>query len=178
MARQPVKTLTFILLSFITGLAVAQYPEPDEYESGYSESDLPYVEIKSVTNFAELLREARESKKVILLEMSASYCGYCKTLEEHIIKPMLRSGDYSNNVLIRKLDIDSYYPMQDLSGKKSTPSRIANRLDVSLTPTLLFLDGYGKEVGERIVGVNTLELYGAYVDDALSQGHRLINNLD
>jgi len=178
MARQTVKTLTFILLTLFTSLTVAQYPEPDEYESEYSESDLPYVEIKTVTNFAELTREARQSRKVNLLEMSASYCGYCKTLEEHIIKPMLRSGDYGKTVLIRKLDIDSYYPMQDLSGKKSTPSRIANKLGVSLTPTLLFLDGNGKEVSERIVGVNTLELYGAYVDEALLQGHRLINNLD
>jgi len=173
-----VKTLTFILLAFFSALIFAQYPGADEYQSEYSEEDLPYVEIKRVTNFAELTREARESKKIILLEMSASYCGYCKTLEEFIIKPMLRSGDYTKNVLIRKLDIDSYYPMQDLTGKQSSPSRIANGLDVSLTPTLLFLDGNGKEVSERIIGVNTLEYYGAYVDDALLQGHRLINNRD
>lgn len=166
------KILTLFLTLIFSALLYAQY---DDDEPEYQEDDLPYVEIKSVTNFAELTREAKQSGKVILLEMSASYCGYCKTLEEHIIKPMLRSGDYQQNVLIRKLDIDSYYPMDDLAGKKSTPSQLASRMGVFVTPTLLFLDGDGKEVSERILGVNTLEFYGAYVDDAIEQGLRSLD---
>lgn len=169
------KTFIFILSLVFSALLYAQYADEEDEDSEYQEQDLPYVEIKSVSNFADLTREAKQSGKVILLEMSASYCGYCKTLEEHIIKPMLRSGDYTQRVLIRKLDVDSYYPMNDLSGKKSTPSQLASSMGVFVTPTLLFLDGDGNEVSERIIGVNTLEFYGGYVDDALKQGYQKIN---
>ena len=174
------KLLPYLLPALFTCLLssalFAQYPDEDEDDSDPDEQFLPYVKIQEVKDFAELLQQARREKKIIMLEMSASYCGFCKTLEKYMIKPMLRSGDYTQNVLIRKLDIDSYYPMQDLSGQPSTPSKIAYKLGVELTPTLLFLDGRGQEVSERIVGVNTLELFGGYVDAALEEGHRIMLN--
>ena len=136
----------------------------------YREDELPFVEIESITNLSTLGQQARQEGKVILLEMSATYCGYCRKLEEAIIKPMLRSGDYTDNVLIRKMEIDDQYPINDINGEKTSPAQLARQLNVTVTPTLLFLDGYGNEVSERILGVNTLEYFGAYVDDALQQG--------
>lgn len=166
-----------LFIVFTSTVAFAQYPDEDdeeEYDSQY-DPNLPFVEIQHVKNFESLKQQARQSGKVILLEMSASYCGYCRTLEEEIIKPMLRSGDYQQ-VLIRKLDIDSHYPMQDLQGKQSSPFEFSSKMGVYVTPTLLFLDGKGKEVGERVIGVNTLELYGGYVDNSLQQGMLSIQN--
>jgi thioredoxin-related protein len=165
--KQTLKSLTFLFLIFFTGSTIAQEYSDDE-------DSLPYVEIKSPRNLQQLGLQAIEEEKIILLEMSASYCGYCKMLEENIIKPMLRSGDYEDYVLIRKLDIDSYYGITDFDGNKTSPEQYAYKVNVSLTPTLLFMDGHGKEISERIPGVNTLELYGQYVDEALLQGHRKI----
>jgi hypothetical protein len=48
-------------------------------------------------------------------------------------------------------------------------------MGVYLTPTLVFLDGDGNEVSERIIGINTLEMYGGYVDEAINQGIKSIN---
>lgn len=145
-------------------------------DQGYAQSDLPYVEIEQIQDFAALSREARSSGKIIMLEMSATYCSYCRTLEEEIIKPMLRSGDYTENVLIRKLEIDHHYPMKHPSGKTVSPAQLASQLNVYVTPTLIFLDGEGREVSERILGVNSLDFYGAYVDDALKKGYQSIQN--
>lgn len=165
MNRLQLISLSAIPLMFSSLLTFAQDDEWDEEK-------LPPAHIQNVADFQALIQQADKENKVILLEMSASYCGYCETLEEHIIKPMIRSGDYEDYVLIRKLDIDSRYPMKDIDGSTSSPAQIAYRLNVSLTPTLLFLDGKGNEVSERILGVNTLELYGAYVDEALLQGQQ------
>ena len=165
------KIFPLILFIVFSTLVYAQYPDEDdeeEYDTSYDQN-LPFVEIKYADNFATLKQQAKQSGKVILLEMSASTCGYCITLEEEIIKPMLRSGDY-DNVLIRKLDIDSHYPMNDLNGNKSSAFELSSKMGVYVTPTLLFLDGDGNEVSNRIIGVNTLEMYGGYVDDALRQG--------
>jgi thioredoxin-related protein len=168
----------FLLISFIIGstLAFAQYPDEndeEEYDTSYDQN-LPFVEIKAAENFANLTQLAKKNGQVILLEMSATYCGFCKTLEEEIIKPMLRSGDY-DHVLIRKLNIDSHYPMKDLKGNKSSPFELSSKMGVYLTPTLVFLDGDGNEVSERIIGINTLEMYGGYVDEAINQGIKSIN---
>jgi thioredoxin-related protein len=151
-----------------------QYEYDDEDDDETAESDLPYVKIESTDDLQALGRQALAEDKVILIEMSASYCGYCRTLEENIIKPMLRSGDYEDYVLIRKLDIDSYYTLRGFDGAEISPSKYAFAMNAQLTPTLLFLDGNGNEVSERIVGINTLEMYGDYVDNALLEGHRKI----
>ncbi len=169
------KLYKLLILLCLPAQGLAQdYTGEYGYTAEEQDHNLPYVEIIDVNDLQALGREAREQGKVIMLEMSASYCGYCKTLEENIIKPMLRSGDYSDYVLIRRLLIDSHYKLPDFNGSKTTPARFSQRRDVALTPTLLFLDGEGQEVSERILGVNTLEMYGAYVDAALLQGHQKI----
>lgn len=162
------KILGLFIFFLITTSVIAQ----GYYEN--EEENLPYVEIKSSRDLQQLGRQAAQEKKVIFLEMSASYCGYCKTLEEHIIKPMLRSGDYDHYVLFRKMDIDSHLTITDFDGNKTSPAQYAYQVNASLTPTLLFIDGRGKEVSKRIIGINTLEMYGQYVDDALLQGHQKI----
>ena len=108
------------------------------------------------------------------LEISASDCGYCRTLEEEIIKPMLRSGDYERNVLIRKLEIDSYADVRHFSGDKVSAAQLASQYSIFVTPTLIFLDGQGREVSKRILGINSLDFFGGYVDNALIEGHRKI----
>ena len=159
------KSLTTVLIlgfaAVFTGLINAKE---------YREDELPYVEIAEVRDLAALGHEANQKNKVIMLEMSASYCGYCRTLEEEIIKPMLRSGDYNQHVLIRKMEIDSHYNLNMQNGEKSSPAQLAQKYNVYVTPTLLFLDGNGKEISERILGVNSLDYYGYYVDEALKQG--------
>ena len=142
----------------------------------YEESELPYVEIQSLTDFASTKEEALNSNKIIMLELSASYCSYCQVLEEEIIKPMLRSGDYKDNVLIRQLKIDDTFPLKDTTGKQLTPAELAKKFNVTITPTLLFLDGKGNQVSEKIRGVYSLDFYGSYVDQAIDQGLKIIRN--
>lgn len=167
--------LLFSPLSFAQSLSYQYEYDYEEDEEEYEESgQLPYVEIETINDLQALGRLAVKEQKVIFIEISASYCGYCRTLEEHIIKPMIRSGDYEEHVLIRKLDMDSHYPIKDFDGSKTSPALFAYKMNASLTPTLLFIDGRGNEVSERILGINTLELYGSYVDKALLEGHRKI----
>lgn len=157
--------LFFLLLLFSATSAFA-----------YEESELPFVEIQSLTDFASTKEEALDSNKIIMLEMSASYCGYCETLEEEIIKPMLRSGDYTDNVLIRRLKIDDTALLNDTSGKQLSPAELAKKFNVKVTPTLLFLDAKGNEVSKKIPGVYSLDFYGSYVDQAIDQGLKIIRN--
>jgi len=115
------------------------------------------------------LQQARAQGKIILLEVSASYCTYCLTLEEEIIQPMLISGDYEDIVLFRYLSIDSYQTLIDAQGQATTPGALSSKWGADLTPTLLFLGGSGEELAERMVGVYSLDYYGYFVDQAIAE---------
>lgn len=143
--------------------------------SASADEDLPYVKIKTVTDFSQLAETARNEDKIIMLEISASYCDYCELLEEEIIKPMLRSGDYGE-VLIRKIEIDSFDTIKNFSSKSTNPDEFSDRLKIKLTPTLLFFDGHGNEISPRILGINSLDFYGWYLDEALKSGLQKIKN--
>ena len=164
------KPLFFILLiQLFATLAFAYELEDDE-------ENLPYVVIQYVTDFSELAQVARDENKVIMLEVSASYCGYCDLLEEEFIKPMLRNDYYYEIALIRKIDLDSYQTIIDFSGNETTPDAFARNIKVALTPTILFFDGNGREVSPRILGINSLDLYGGYIEDGLNNGLLKINS--
>jgi len=166
------KRLLIILLLSLSSALSADYEQPSDYED--DEYDLPYVKIQYASDFSQLGKTARIGNKIILLEFSASYCEYCDLLEEEFLKPMLRNADITAKVIIRKLDMDSYYNIKGFTGNKTTPTEIAQNFKVPLSPTLLFLDGYGNEVATRIIGINSLELYGGYIDDAIKSGlHRI-----
>lgn len=134
------------------------------------EEGLPYVNLEVVRDFASLAMQARQSEKIIMLEVTASYCSYCGLLEEEIIKPMMRSGDYKETVLIRQLAMDGFSTVKDFAGDATTPARLAQQYKIKITPTLLFLDADGNEVAGRILGVYSLDFFGAYVDAALAKG--------
>ena len=125
--------------------------------------------IQGVHDFTSLFQQAAEEKKVILLEISASYCGFCHKLEEEILNPMIISGEYEH-VLIRQLQIDSYHDLTMPNNKTITPSQYASQKNIFVTPTILFLNSQGEEVAERIIGINSVDYFGAYVDDALKIG--------
>lgn len=157
--------LLFILTACMLSFASANdYDEDDEDDNSY-----PYVKILSARDLSALSAQAADNKQVIMLEISASYCGYCELLEEEILKPMLRSGDYHDSVLIRKIELDGYYDIFDFTGDKTTPEKLVKHYRVPVTPTLLFLDSEGNEVAERILGINSLDFYGGYVDDAIEK---------
>lgn len=170
------KPLFFILFIQLYASMVSASDPQEEFQAEDDDEHLPYVVIQYATDFSALAQVARDEGKIIMLEVSSSYCDYCELLEEEFIKPMLRNDYYHRIVLIRKIDIDSYRTIADFSGNKTTTDIFARDLDVKLTPTILFFDGNGKEVSQRILGINSLDLYGGYIEDGLNNGLRKIKS--
>ncbi len=118
-------------------------------------------------NLARDAAAARRQGQIVLLEVSASYCGFCDQLETEILQPMLLSGDYDDCVRMRRISVDSAQGFRDFSGASVTGEEFAQRYRAGLTPTLLFLDIDGHELTDRMVGINTVEFYGYYLDESL-----------
>lgn len=108
---------------------------------------------------------ARTQRLPILLVFTTEYCDYCEMLEEDFLQPMLISGHYQDKVLIRKVVASADQSLIDFDGARVDTDTLARRYRVRVYPTLLFLDSTGRELAERLVGINTPEFYGGYLDD-------------
>lgn len=166
------------LIFFTPALNAQGFGSENSYDDDYNEEyegSTTDTEVKTVTDFDALFKLSKAQGKVIMLEMSASYCGFCRKLEAEIIKPMIISGDY-DHVIIRQLEIDSHFDIKMPDGKATTPAKYAYSKSVSLTPTILFLNHKNEEVAERILGINSVDYFSGYVDDAIDLGNKKIKD--
>jgi thioredoxin-related protein len=120
--------------------------------------------------------QARSRELPMLLTFTSMICSYCELLEQDFLQPMLLGGEYRDKVIIRKLDVDYGNTVTDFSGQSIAASELSDRYRVFVTPTLLFVDGNGKELAERIVGINTPELFGGYLDNCIETALLRIRN--
>ncbi len=125
------------------------------------------VTVPVAADLQQLGDQALSRELPILLTFTSLICSYCELLEQDFLQPMLLSGEYRDRVMIRKLEPGPGTSVTDFNGKKIMASELSSRYRVFVTPTLLFVDGNGKELAERIVGINTPELFGGYLDDCI-----------
>ena len=116
-----------------------------------------------------------EPKKPVVLYISRTDCHFCHLLEEEIIKPLLRSGEYSDKIIFRNLVLDSAELVADIKGKLISPTDLARALEVELTPTLLFLDHKYQELAPRIVGYQRSEYYFYYLEKTIDNAIKALN---
>jgi thioredoxin-related protein len=139
--------------------------------SGFAADHSPLIE---ENDFQQLSQQMKEKSRGLLLMFHAEHCPYCARMEKEILTPMVISGEYDDRIFIRKLQIDEARNIKNFEGKTVEPSDISDKYQVRLTPTLVFLDYKGQEKAKKMVGINTVELFGAYLDAEIDQ---LMKNL-
>lgn len=128
--------------------------------------NVPHV-IQEVHDFAELGKLARNQQTPILIMFSQKGCTYCVVLEEDYLRPMLRSGDYQDKVIIRKVRVDSFETLRDFDGNPVEADSFATNYRAYVTPTMVFLDHNGKELTKRLMGIGTEGFFAAEIDTAI-----------
>jgi thioredoxin-related protein len=137
------------------------------YTSTYAESTTNKLAI--ATNLALDGQNSHQSNRPILLLVSRRGCPYCTQVKQEILEPMIISGNYTNKVIFREIVLDSNTSLLDFSKSQIKISNLKAKYQIALTPTLLFLGPNGDELAERIVGINTIELFSYYVDQAIDK---------
>lgn len=122
-----------------------------------------------VEDLREEARLVRDDNLLLVIEFSSEYCGYCRQLEELFLLPMQRNAEYRKKVLIRYISLDAYETLVDFDGRSMSTSEFASRYGVSLTPTLIFLNGDGVELSEKLVGIWSEDFYGGFIDDRIDE---------
>ena len=114
------------VLAFIGSVALAQNDQGIKFEKG---------------TFAEILAKAKAQKKLVFMDVYASWCGPCKRMAAEVFTQK-KVGDYFNATFANaKFDAEV--------GEGRT---IAARYGVNAYPTFLLLNGDGKLVGKMVGG--------------------------
>lgn len=123
--------------------------------------------IEEVHDLSALASQANNQQVPILIMFSQQGCAYCVVLEENYLKPMLKSGDYQNKVIIRKVRIDSYDTLRGFDGSPVEADKLATNYRAYVTPTMVFLDHNGKELTTRLLGIGTEGFFANEIDQAI-----------
>ena len=86
---------------------------------------LPYVKVREPTDLQAVAQEARQRQLPILIMFSRDGCPYCDVVREEFLKPMLRSGDYTDRVIMLEIHSDSYAPIRDFNGQMVNPDALS-----------------------------------------------------
>lgn len=127
------------------------------------------IAIATATDLRQDALVARQISAPIILYFSDPDCGYCRKLEKEIFLPMLRSGDYQDRVLLRKIPWLSRGLLKDFDGSEIELRAIAGRYNVQVTPTMIFVDEDGAEIAKRILGYNGPDFFWFYLDRAIDE---------
>ncbi|MEN8169247.1 MAG: thioredoxin fold domain-containing protein [Pseudomonadota bacterium] len=123
--------------------------------------------IKEVKDFSEIAEISGEKRLPLVLMFSSEYCTYCVRVESDFLIPMQISGDYEQRAIIRKMKIDFGNTVRDFDGKQVDADEFAARYNISVTPTVVFLDRHGSQLAPKRVGLMTPDFYGGYLDESI-----------
>lgn len=137
----------------------------------------PTKKIKELTDLQALSAKAKAENLPILISFGAEWCEFCELLKDQVLDPMALGGQYEGKyVFLRYVSIDDPKPIPGVDGKLIEKSKWAYQYGADLTPTVLFIDGDGKEVAPRIIGIANIDLYAALIHKALNIAYQNMNN--
>ena len=133
----------------------------------YEEEPAEASPIPELSSFKDVADSARTRGVPILVEFSTPWCRYCEVLEQQVLKPLLRNGKYREQIIVKKLQVNTYSSIAGFDGKQYRSDQISRMYNVDLYPTLVFFDANGREVSQRIVGITVLDYIADELDRAI-----------
>jgi len=124
------------------------------------------VELVRATDLAADAAASRRDRLPILLFFDRDECPYCEQALREYLVPFSRE-EWKGKAVFRQVGIDRRDPVVDFAGVRTTHQALAERYGVFLSPTVLIVDAKGNRLAEPIVGLLTVDFYGAYIDSAL-----------
>jgi len=113
---------------------------------------------------------AQRQRVPLLLFFDRDDCPYCERALREYLVPMTADPAWRDRALFRQIEIDRVLPLVGFDRAPTTHRDFAARRNVYLTPTVAVVDGAGKDLTDPIVGLTTLDFYGAYLENAITSG--------
>jgi hypothetical protein len=152
------------------GSAFAQRPVPSP-TGAKAPASRRGAELPPASDLAADAAASRRGRLPILLFFDREECPYCEQALREYLVPFSRD-EWKGRAIFRQVGIDRDDPVVDFGGAKTSHRTLAERYGIALSPTVLIVGARGESLGEPIVGLLTVDFYGAYVHNALAAAAR------
>ncbi len=139
-----------------------------DYSAASAAAPANHDSVPRVLDFSAEGATAAANGQSLLLAVTREGCSYCKKLRREVLVPIIRGGEYDDRIMVREMMMEPDTAVVDFDGNTSTSAQIASRYSVTIAPTVLLLDPSGTSLHAPIVGINNAEMYGFYLDQAIS----------
>lgn len=154
--------LVFSLLSL--GIANAQTPaQPPVREPEPSSREWERI-LPVATNLQEDGARAKAAKKPILLFFNLQGCHFCRFSLRTTIVPLYRDQGWREAIEFRQITIDDGKSLIDFDGKRISNAEFAAKRNGNFTPTVMMVDGNGRQLGDAVVGIASIDYYAYNID--------------
>ena len=106
-----------------------------------------------------------------MLLVSLPGCPYCEVVRRNYLLPALRDGSLQTCQLSIN---DASTPLIAFDGKPTSAAEQIKAWKAGFTPTVLFFGPKGQELAERLVGLASVDFYGAYLDERLATARKAL----
>jgi len=134
--------------------------------------------LQEADNFEELGQIMREKNIPLLLAFEADHCHFCTRLKAEHLQPMNNNEGYTKRILIRTIQMDGGNEIIGFNGDKISPAELSKQYKAFLTPTMVFLNDKGEEVAKRMLGYNSPDYFGLYLDQAIDAAEKTISGIE
>lgn len=115
--------------------------------SAATDADHPSVRVASLTDLDKALAASQASGRPVLVSFTADWCTVCKSNEAVMAEPILRGRLEALPTIVA-----------DVTAYNETTRALMARFAVIGPPTLLLVDGRGREIpGSRLTGPVTVQ---------------------
>jgi thioredoxin-like negative regulator of GroEL len=119
-----------------------------------------------LTSLAAARAAAAESRRPILVDLYAEWCGWCKVLDREVFSTPRFTG-YAEKFVLLRVDVED----------GAEGSRLQERFEAMSLPTTLVVDGDLALVG-RVEGFSPLEVFIAKLEAELAQHQELLETYE
>ena len=128
------------------------------------------VTLPPAISLPDELARALAAGSPLLVMVSLEGCPFCKIVRESYLAPMRQE----QGLPVVQVDMRSQRSVRNFNGSTTTHEALITAWRIELAPTVLFLGRQGIEIALRLVGGYIPDFYGAYLDERLEAGRRVV----
>lgn len=141
---------------------------------GAAHAEPARVTLPAADDLARDGRTALQRGVPLVILFSLPGCAYCEVVRRHYLVPLAHEGAAGERPLVREAELSSASPLRGFDGEAASGSALAKRYGLRVAPSVLVLDGRGRQLAPVLEGGDVAGMYGAYLDDTLAVARRAL----
>lgn len=129
----------------------------------------PATHLPRPDSLQALARRAAARGEPLVVLVSLPGCVYCEQVRRDALAPLRARGG-----AVVEVELRNPARVAGFDGVPTTHDRMTRDWGVRVAPTVLFFDGQGREVAERLQGASIPDFYAAYLEDRLERAREAL----